>query len=173
MSAFLGSLPQRPWRQRPRSSPTPLYQSSLDRHVSCVHIHALSFLSPSCTLTKIIHQFIILPTFCPGLTLWSFFGVCLQTCFTTGPTSFLSLSLSPPADSHEGLVTGTAAAVGSAGARTTTSPPRHPAGPTVLPSPSVSRPSAWARGKLRWESEDKYCVYSVIFSSAVILNLIN
>ncbi|KAM3605890.1 uncharacterized protein V6R79_006675 [Siganus canaliculatus] len=26
-----GSLPQRPWRQRPRSSPTPLYQSSLDR----------------------------------------------------------------------------------------------------------------------------------------------
>ncbi|CAB1424807.1 unnamed protein product [Pleuronectes platessa] len=26
-----GSLSQRPWRQRPRSSPTPLYQSSLDR----------------------------------------------------------------------------------------------------------------------------------------------
>ncbi|XP_035518834.1 tyrosine-protein phosphatase non-receptor type 13 [Morone saxatilis] len=26
-----GSLPQRPWRHRPRSSPTPLYQSSLDR----------------------------------------------------------------------------------------------------------------------------------------------
>ncbi|KAK5616042.1 hypothetical protein CRENBAI_018265 [Crenichthys baileyi] len=26
-----GSLPQRPWRQRPRSSPTLLYQSSLDR----------------------------------------------------------------------------------------------------------------------------------------------
>ncbi|XP_038593924.1 tyrosine-protein phosphatase non-receptor type 13 [Micropterus salmoides] len=26
-----GSLPQRPWRQRPTSSPTPLYQSSLDR----------------------------------------------------------------------------------------------------------------------------------------------
>ncbi|XP_068183259.1 tyrosine-protein phosphatase non-receptor type 13 [Antennarius striatus] len=26
-----GSLPHRPWRQRPRSSPTPLYQSSLDR----------------------------------------------------------------------------------------------------------------------------------------------
>ncbi|XP_028982966.1 tyrosine-protein phosphatase non-receptor type 13 isoform X2 [Betta splendens] len=26
-----GSLPQRPWRQRPRSSPTPLYHSSLDR----------------------------------------------------------------------------------------------------------------------------------------------
>ncbi|XP_054456293.1 tyrosine-protein phosphatase non-receptor type 13 [Anoplopoma fimbria] len=26
-----GSLPQRSWRQRPRSSPTPLYQSSLDR----------------------------------------------------------------------------------------------------------------------------------------------
>ncbi|XP_071336822.1 tyrosine-protein phosphatase non-receptor type 13 isoform X2 [Trachinotus anak] len=26
-----GSLPQRPWRQRPRSSPTTLYQSSLDR----------------------------------------------------------------------------------------------------------------------------------------------
>ncbi|XP_047460035.1 FERM and PDZ domain-containing protein 2 isoform X2 [Mugil cephalus] len=26
-----GSLPQRPWRQRQRSSPTPLYQSSLDR----------------------------------------------------------------------------------------------------------------------------------------------
>ncbi|TKS85550.1 PDZ domain-containing protein 2 [Collichthys lucidus] len=26
-----GSLPQRPWRQRPRSSPTPLYQSSLER----------------------------------------------------------------------------------------------------------------------------------------------
>ncbi|KAM8859681.1 FERM and PDZ domain-containing protein 2 isoform 4-T4 [Spinachia spinachia] len=26
-----GSLPQRPWKQRPRSSPTPMYQSSLDR----------------------------------------------------------------------------------------------------------------------------------------------
>ncbi|XP_038152289.1 tyrosine-protein phosphatase non-receptor type 13 isoform X2 [Cyprinodon tularosa] len=26
-----GSLPQRPWKQRPRSSPTPLYHSSLDR----------------------------------------------------------------------------------------------------------------------------------------------
>ncbi|KAK2824256.1 hypothetical protein Q5P01_021431 [Channa striata] len=26
-----GSLPQRPWKQRPRSSPTPLYQSSLER----------------------------------------------------------------------------------------------------------------------------------------------
>ncbi|XP_069573989.1 tyrosine-protein phosphatase non-receptor type 13 [Brachyistius frenatus] len=26
-----GSLPHRPWRQRPRSSPSPLYQSSLDR----------------------------------------------------------------------------------------------------------------------------------------------
>lgn len=38
---FLGSLPQRPWRQRPRSSPTPLYQSSLDRCVPyvCIHTH--------------------------------------------------------------------------------------------------------------------------------------
>uniref|UniRef100_A0A087XFE2 Uncharacterized protein n=1 Tax=Poecilia formosa TaxID=48698 RepID=A0A087XFE2_POEFO len=31
MLQSLGSLPQRPWRQRPRSSPTLLYQSSLDR----------------------------------------------------------------------------------------------------------------------------------------------
>lgn len=38
---FLGSLPQRPWRQRPRSSPTPLYQSSLDRYApyACVRTH--------------------------------------------------------------------------------------------------------------------------------------
>lgn len=36
---FKGSLPQRHWRQRPRSSPTPLYHSSLDRFVPYSHIH--------------------------------------------------------------------------------------------------------------------------------------
>ncbi|KAM7408781.1 hypothetical protein PAMA_002486 [Pampus argenteus] len=33
-----GSLPQRPWRHRPRSSPTSLYQSSLERHVLYLYI---------------------------------------------------------------------------------------------------------------------------------------
>lgn len=39
---FKGSFPQRHWRQRPRSSPTPLYHSSLDRFEP-PHVHSVYF----------------------------------------------------------------------------------------------------------------------------------
>lgn len=65
------------------------------------------------------------------------------------PTTPPCLPLSLTSDSLVGFVTGTATAVGSAGAPITTSLPRRRADLTVPPSPSASLRSAWARGKPR------------------------
>lgn len=140
---FLGSLPQRPWKQRPRSSPTPMYQSSLDRYVPCVCTH--THISTASTIRASLSSLSWLTLRGHDIVsrVWLFQLHCTTI---TQPPPPLSL----PSDCPVGFVTGTATAVGLVGAPSTISLLRHRADLTVPPYPSASPRSASAIGRLRY-----------------------